>query len=478
MAEISARKRHKIVLYNPQAVFFDMPLALLAVGSAVPEDQYHVVLIDARTDADAHARLREECRDALCLGITSLSGAPLQDALSATRMVKGDLPDLPIVWGGWHPSLFPKDTLAQEPSIDICVNGQGEVTFLELVNALRDKTDLARIHGISYRADGQVKQTPPRTLQDQDTLAPINYDLIDPEVYFAAKGQRQLDYISSTGCFFRCTFCADPFVFKRRWTAISPERVVEEITAFHARHAITDVNFQDETFFTYRNRCVAIAEGLVERKLPIRWAATMRADQGSRLSDADFELLKRSGLRRLLIGVESGSQEMMDWLKKDIKVEQVMECAERCKRLGIHAIFPFIVGFPGESDASVQASLEFIKTLRAKSSAFQTPVFYFKPYPGTQITAEAEKDGYQLPQSLEAWSQFDYVGSEGGPWVDDRKYQLIERFKFYANLAWGRPHPVKWPLQALARLRCRHDQYGLPFEKAVLQHLRKNQSLS
>lgn len=101
--------------------------------------------------------------------------------------------------------------------------------------------------------------------QDQDTLAPINYDLIDPEVYFAAKGQRQLDYISSIGCFFRCTFCADPFVFKRRWTAISPERVVEEIAAFHARHAITDVNFQDETFFPYRNRCVAIAEGLVER---------------------------------------------------------------------------------------------------------------------------------------------------------------------------------------------------------------------
>ena len=98
--------------------------------------------------------------------------------------------------------------------------------------------------------------------------------------------------------------------------------------------------------------------------------------------------------------------------------------------------FPFIVGFPGESDESVQATLAVAKRLRAMSPEFQTPIFYFKPYPGTSITQEAVKDGFNLPSSLDDWSTFDFVGSIG-PWVSPQKYHLIESFKFYQDKAWG-----------------------------------------
>ena len=101
----------------------------------------------------------------------------------------------------------------------------------------------------------------------------------------------------------------------------------------------------------------AVLRQLLERKLPVSWAATMRADQGDRMSDADFALVRRSGLRRVIIGVESGSQETMDAIRKDIDLDQVFRSAEKCARHGIAVNFPFIVCFPDESDASLRATM-------------------------------------------------------------------------------------------------------------------------
>src|SRR5919109_939279 len=194
-----------------------------------------------------------------------------------------------------------------------------------------------------------------------------NYNLIDVERYFALKGKRQLDYISSQGCRFRCTFCADPFVYKRKWAGFEPARVGAEIEALWRRYRFDDLSFQDETFFTRAERVEAIADEFIRRELPITWAATMRADQGDRLPESVMAKCKQSGLRRVLIGVESGSQEMINWVKKDIKLEQVFISAEKCLRHGIAVNFPFIVGFPDETDASVKSSLDVAKRLRALS---------------------------------------------------------------------------------------------------------------
>ena len=163
----------------------------------------------------------------------------------------------------------------------------------------------------------------------------------------------------------------------------------EEIEELWHRYRFDDLSFQDETYFTYAPRVEAVAEEFLRRELPITWAATMRADQGDRLPEEALAICKRSGLRRVMIGVESGSQEMMDRIKKDIKLEQVFEERREVPPPRHHVIFPFIVGFPGESDESVQASLDVAKRLRALSPGFETPIFYFKPYPGSPLTDDA-----------------------------------------------------------------------------------------
>ena len=420
--------KQKVVLYNPAADFYTMPLALLAIGSHLDRERFEPIVVDGRLESDPAGAVLRAADGALCVGVTVLSGAPIRDAVDVSRAVKARHPRLPVIWGGWHPSLFGAECLG-ESSVDATVQGQGEVTFAEMVDRLARGEGFDGCLGSTYRTpDGTVVANPARALQDVNTLHPHDYSLIEVERYYGLKGKVQLDYITSQGCRFRCAFCADPFVYSRQWVGLEPERVGSEIERWWRQYRFRDVNFQDETYFTSAPRVAAIAEQFIRRKLPITWAATMRADQCSRLPDETLELCKRSGLRRVLVGVESGSPDMLKRIKKDITVEQVLETAERCMSFGIKVRFPFIVGFPDEDDETLEQTLALVRRLRNMSPDFETVIFYFKPYPGSSITQEAVARGFQLPRTLEEWSTFDYVGSRG-PWVSDEKYGRVERFK-------------------------------------------------
>jgi anaerobic magnesium-protoporphyrin IX monomethyl ester cyclase len=482
--------RQKVVLYNPRSVFYTMPLGLLAVGSHLDAERYDVRIIDGRLERDPVAAALAEVDDALCLGMSVLTGAPLRDALEITQAAQARRSDLPIVWGGWHPSLFPEQTVT-EAGIDAVVVGQGEDTFAELVDCLAAGHPLGGLPGAVSRADLDASPRSPsrshgfpaqsgialRRLRDVNASAAFNYDLLPVERYFALKGERQLDYISSQGCRFRCAFCADPTVYQRGWFGLEPERVGAELEALWRRYQITDVGFQDETFFTSSPRVAAIAEELQRRGTTFTWMATMRADQGARLDEEVLATCKAAGLRRVMIGVESGAQATLDLIQKDITLDQVFASAEKCRRQGVAVLFNFIVGFPDEPPESVQESLRVAKQLRAMSSSFEVAFFYYKPYPGNAIADRLIEKGYAFPRSLEAWADFDYVGSVGD-WVSPERHDLVERFKFYQRIAWSRPTPLRAPLQALARWRCANDFYGLPIEKAVVERFRRPARLS
>ncbi|HUE87357.1 MAG TPA: radical SAM protein [Vicinamibacterales bacterium] len=452
----------RVVLYNPRAVFYTMPLALLALASALDRRDIDVVIVDGRLEEDAVARVVAAARGALCVGVTVLSGAPIHDALRVSRAVKAAHPSCPVVWGGWHPSLFPDDCLA-EPSVDIVVVGQGEGVFREVVARLRDGERLSGRFGSA-------------ALRDLNEFPAHDYALIPVARYFALKGRRQVDYVSSQGCRFRCAFCADPTVYARGWTGLAPGRVAAEAEALQRRFGLEELAFQDETFFTHRSRVDQIAEEFLQRNLDVEWTATLRADQAHRMGEALLAKCVRAGLRRVMIGVESGSQATLDRLKKDLRLEHVEAAAEMCVRHQLGAIFNFIVGFPGEDDASIEATLALAKRLRAMHPRFETPIFYYRPYPGNPLADAAGASGYSFPRSLAEWAEFDYVGSRS-PWMSDARWRHIERFKFYTRHAWQRGR-WRWPLRAASRWRCNRDWYALPIEKTVVEWLRPPQQVS
>ena len=168
---------------------------------------------------------------------------------------------------------------------------------------------------------------------------------------------------------------------------------------------------------------------------------------------------------------------MLKRIKKDITIDKVFHTAKRMRDLGIAGIFPFIVGFPDENEASVEATIACAKRLRAMSETFETPIFYFKPYPGSAIVAEAVANGFELPDSLADWSQFDFVACDPGPWVSAEKYQLIERFKFFLDLASSRRRGTSW-LRRLAELRCERGDFRWPIEMRLANWLRPAEKLS
>src|SRR6185295_11308732 len=184
--------RHKIVLYNPMAVFHTMPLALLAIGSNLDRSRFDVRIVDARISKDAMTEVLREIEGALCFGVTLLTGRPIADALKILRAVKAKRPDITTVAGGWHPSLFRTETL-EEASIDVTVAGQGEGSFAELVERLAQGESLKDIRGVAYRNEGSIVANPARPLVAMEEFPPPNFDLIPVETYFSFKGRRQLD---------------------------------------------------------------------------------------------------------------------------------------------------------------------------------------------------------------------------------------------------------------------------------------------
>jgi anaerobic magnesium-protoporphyrin IX monomethyl ester cyclase len=459
--------RPRVVLYNPRAVFFTMPLALVALASALDRSRVDVVIIDGRLEDDPVRAVVDATEGAACLGVTVLTGAPIHDALAVSRAVKARRPSCPIVWGGWHPSLFAGECL-EEPSIDVVVTGQGEETFREVVDRIMAGDDVTGCPGTSTG--------PARPLRDLNGFPSHDYSLLPVTKYFALKGARQIDYISSQGCRFRCAFCADPAVFSRGWTGLQPDRIADEAAFLHRRYGMADLAFQDETFFTHAPRVDALTERFLSAGAPFTWTATLRADQACRLGDALFAKTVRSGLRRVMVGVESGSQEMLDRLKKDMKIEQVRETAALCTRHGVGAIFNFIVGFPGESEQSVQATLALAKELRRANPEFETPIFYYRPYPGNPMADRSADEGYVFPRGLEQWADFDYVGGRG-PWITPERWRRVERFKFYTRHAW-KPGAWRWPLRTASKWRCDRDWYGLPVEKVLVELVRPPQQVS
>jgi anaerobic magnesium-protoporphyrin IX monomethyl ester cyclase len=457
-----SRSRPRIVLYNPRAVFYTMPLALIALASSLDRAGLDVVIIDGRLEPDPINRVVAEAHGAVCLGVTVLTGAPIQDALAVSRAVKACHPRCTIVWGGWHPSLFADECLADR-AVDIAVVGQGEEIFREIVARL--------VAG--ERLEGRFASPAMRDLND---LPRHDYSLIPVARYFALKRRRQLDYISSQGCRFRCAFCADPAVYARGWTGLAPERIADEAFELHRRYAIEELAFQDETFFTHAARVDCFADELLRRDLRIAWTATLRADQACRMGAPLFDKCVRAGLRRVMVGVESGSQATLDRLKKDMRIEQVVTTAEMCARHDVGAIFNFIVGFPSEDDASIDSTLALAKRLRAMHPRFETPIFYYRPYPGNAIAEAARAQGYVFPRGLAAWAEFDYVGGRG-PWVTPDRWREVERFKFYARHAW-QPGAWRWPLRAAARWRCERDWYAFPVEKTLVEWVRPRQEVS
>jgi anaerobic magnesium-protoporphyrin IX monomethyl ester cyclase len=460
-----------VVLYNPRGESHILPLALVHVGSALPGQR--VEIVDGRLDPDPERTVASLARDALCLGVTVLTGAPILDAQRVSAAARAARPDLPVIWGGWHPSLMPEQCL-QSGLVDACASGQGERTFADVVATLADGRPWRDTPGLTWMDGGRMVRNRPRAFEDMNRFPRTDFGLIDLERYFRFRGGRRLDYCSSQGCPFQCSFCADPQVYAQRWSGLKPERVVAEVAELSARHRLTDVFFNDDNFFTDLRRTEAICRGLLDSRAGVRWFGTGRADLLRRLSDDQLELLRASGCWKINVGAESGSPELLRQIKKGTLVEEVLETAEKLHRFGIAARFSFIAGFPQEPAGSLAETYRTAKALREIDARFETPIFFYAPYPGTELAKRMPALGFETPQRLEAWRDVDFDHSIG-PWIPGPVRKLVPRYNFYLRHGYERPGRSlgRRLLHRVSRVRARRDFYALDLERRAVDVWRR-----
>lgn len=443
---------NKIILYQPQPSKFPLynytPLSLLRAVSILAKEKYSI-LIKSYFEKDKEKFFLKEAKEAICFGLSAISGYQIYDGLKMAKLIRKNFPDLPIVWGGWHSTILPEQTIKNK-YVDIIIRGEGEKTFYELVKALKEKTPLENVLGITFKKNGQIISTPNRQIALFDNLPETPYYLlknIEDYVFNSEFGSRSLNYTSSYGCPFACNFCVQPVVFKGNWTGLCPERVVDEIKKLVENYKINGIVINDDNFFADLQRVKEIARLIVKSGLKINWGgADARVGHILKLDKETMELLKKSGLKNVLIGVESGSDYYLKVLKKGFEIKDFLEAIKKLKKYDIYGCYSFMIGIPcprlKEEDPKKVIKEELNSFLNLvwkihKINPKHFILFYiFNPLPRTPLFEEAKKLGYEEPVSLEEWAKISFR-NKNIPWLPKKYAKFPKMFKFYLPLLGG-----------------------------------------
>jgi anaerobic magnesium-protoporphyrin IX monomethyl ester cyclase len=469
-------RRKKVVFFFPafSSLEATAPLGILAVATPLLRAGYTVSLIDSTITPGFQDRVLAELDDALCLAVSLVTGPMVRETVQVASAAKKRYPDLPVILGGWHPSLLPEQTLAAA-CVDIVVSGQGEEALLHVVRHLEEGVSLAGIEGVGYKENGAPIFNPPRALKPISELPPKAYQLADFDAYERVCGRRWAMYISSLGCPYHCAYCTNEGVYGRQWNALEAERVVEETTDLAARRRLQLLWVVDDNFLVDWERALAIAEGLVRRGASFEWSIQTTTNLVDRLSVHELKLLRRSGLTQICHGAESGSPRVLKLMRKEFQTpETIYRSAEKCSAAGIRPSFNVIFGFPGEGEDERRETVRLIMDVcrRYPGAEFWTNIF--TPYPGSPVMRDAADLGVQAPESMEGWADF-FPRYTVLPWLKGRQHRRVQTMREYLRVAFNRvpiaadrrhrvTRLVHNAISVPARWRLDHDLYGFPVE--------------
>ena len=368
--------------------FITPPLNLLYLAGALEKDSFSVQIIDddlEKMGFNKVANIAEKI-DPQVIGLTATTST-IKNALKYLKMFKKVIPNSLTVIGGPHTTFMPTETLKACPSLDTVVIGEGEHTIVELAGTYCDTNNgnLDNVKGIVYQdKDKHIKSNTPRPLiKDLDSIPFPARHLVPFKSYGVTK-KRSSDMITSRGCVFSCGYCSSSLIMGRKFRSRSPDNVVDEIEELIESYHIEDIAFMDVTFMLNKKRADAIANEIRNRNLDIGFVASSRVDM---VDKNLLKKLKRSGLSTLYYGVESGSQRVLDLMKKGITLKQAEEAVKAAKDVGVEVLTSFILGFPGETRDEIDETINFSIKLDADYSQFSI----LTPFPGTPIYHELKQ---------------------------------------------------------------------------------------
>jgi radical SAM superfamily enzyme YgiQ (UPF0313 family) len=496
------QRKKKIVLFLPhradptrgEAFSADLlPLELIQIAAGPVADGYEVVLLDAMVDEDYVRKAVEACDGALCFASSCILGYQVYDGYVVAKAVRERYPDLPIVWGGWFPSVTPEMYL-RGGIADAVGMGQGELTFRDVVRALDAGTPLDDVPGLALLRDDRVVYTAHREVVGFEQFERTPWELLDFERYarvqttpthlkvrhrFPLPGHwtpehppRGFSFFSSFGCPEPCTFCCSPLVTGRRWKAIAGKQLAQEIAELQQRFKFDVLRFQDANFGVAEKRTKEFCQELVDLRVPIHWNGTIEIETIMRYSESTLDLLEESKCHLLWLGAEAGTKEMQERIKKFIEIDHIPEAIGK---LADRKIVPgtfWIIGYPGETRESMEATLKQAAKIKYLYPIAGSEVYPFRPIPGTEDFDHAVKLGYQPPKDFHEWGKcFEYkYNAHNTPLPES----VRETWRHYNNTAAIYDMHVQegplWARRTLSRIagwRLKNQRYRFPIEQKL-----------
>jgi radical SAM superfamily enzyme YgiQ (UPF0313 family) len=386
---VSIRGRYKKVATGHEVP----PQPLIYLGAYLRQNNFVCKLIDA----NALGLSMDETVDQILalapkyVGITSPTMLISTAGKLACKIKESD-PDIKTIVGGPHITAVPEKTMTLYPNIDIGVLGEGEITIIELLEALENRASLNSVNGIVYRKDGSLITTATRPfIKDIDTLPFPAWDMLPDLLRYYQQSAARIDrlpnmsLVSSRGCPFQCIFCARN-VFGNVTRTHSADYIIKMIKHLIRKYKIKSISFEDENFVIYKKRLIEFCNRIIDEKIDITWDC---ASNVNAINPEVLSLMKKAGCWQINYGIESGSQRILDFIKKGTKLENIEQALRMTRNAGIITKGYFIIGHPTETRQSIQETIDFIK--RIPLDVFQ--MSFMIPIPGTELYEIAAQYG-------------------------------------------------------------------------------------
>lgn len=328
------------------------------------------------------------------VGLTAFTPT-FYDVLQIVKIVKKNIPDCYVCLGGSHVTAYPNETMTHQ-ELDFLVHGEGEIIFVNLLDALEKRRDISAIEGISFRKNGSVIHNINKGyIKDINSLPSPAFDLLPLEKYKSAIGTGNTvgTIASSRGCPYECTYCNRPY---RTYRSYTNERILSEMDYFYKR-GIREFVFFDDMFNLTPKRVIEISDAITAQFPNIIWSFRGRVDQ---VTEEMVRRAKKSGCRQILFGVEAGKDEDLKAIKKRINTKQVVDSIAICKKMGLETSTNWIIGLPTHKNRKdILDLLDFAIKTGTDYAQFNILI----PYAGTEIFAEGVKQNV-LPADF--WNEY------------------------------------------------------------------------
>ena len=417
-------KKNEIVLINHQGLKLvagiqvqtpTPPIGLAYIGSYIKKYGFDYTAIDACGESLSKVRklepnsdlivqglsmeevINKVPKDVKIVGLTSLFSHAWFLARTIAEKIKKIYPNCIIVVGGEHPTATIKNTLEND-FIDIVVYGEGEETFLELIQHLDQKKNFKYIKGIAYKDDQNkiiINERRERVFKiddipypDWDNWSIRNY--IEHQQISGVNLGRGIPILGTRGCPYECTFCSNDKMWTKRFIMRSAKSIVDEMQYMKQKYNVSSFSFMDSTFIVNNKKVIDYCNELIKRKLNVSY----QLPAGTRCEAIDeklVEVLDKSGLEKLSLAPESGSEEIRIIVKKKINYKKFIEAVKLLSKSKISVTCFIVVGFPQDDKKTIWDTIKLIFKL-AVLGVDDITVSQFTPYPGSEIYDDLVKE--------------------------------------------------------------------------------------